>query len=123
MPGGLDSFLGTWFKDGRELSGGQWQKIAVARSFMRENADILILDEPTAALDAEAESAAFRRFQELTVGKTSLIISHRFPVARLADHIVVIERGEIREEGTHQQLVSKAGRYAELFALQAKGYA
>jgi len=123
MPEGLNSFLGTWFKDGRELSGGQWQKIAVARSFMREDADILILDEPTAALDAEAESLAFRRFQELTVGKTSLIISHRFPVARLADHIVVIERGMIQEEGTHVQLVSKAGRYAELFALQAKGYA
>ncbi|MGZ3713680.1 MAG: ABC transporter ATP-binding protein, partial [Bdellovibrionota bacterium] len=83
---------------------------------------ILILDEPTAALDAEAESLAFQKFRELTVGKTSLIISHRFPVARLADHIVVIEHGQIQEEGTHAELVAKNGRYAQLFALQAKGY-
>jgi ATP-binding cassette subfamily B protein len=123
LPDGLNTPLGSWFKQGRELSGGQWQKIAVSRAFMRERADILILDEPTAALDAEAESLAFQKFRELTVGKTSLIISHRFPVARLADHIVVIEHGEIQEEGTHAQLVAKDGRYAQLFALQAKGYA
>ena len=122
MPEGLETSLGTWFRDGRELSGGQWQKIAVSRAFMREEADILILDEPTAALDAEAESRAFQKFQELTVGKTSLIISHRFPVARLADHIVVIEEGRIQEEGSHAELTRAAGRYAELFALQAKGY-
>lgn len=122
LPEGLSTSLGTWFRDGRELSGGQWQKIAVARGFMREEADILILDEPTAALDAEAESQAFQKFQELTVGKTSLIISHRFPVARLADHIVVIENGRIQEEGTHQSLLAANGRYATLFALQAKGY-
>jgi ATP-binding cassette subfamily B protein len=123
MPEGLETSLGTWFRQGRELSGGQWQKIAVARAFMRETADILILDEPTAALDAEAESVAFQKFQELTKGKTSLIISHRFPVARLADHIVVIEHGQIQEEGTHESLTAAGGRYAELFALQAKGYA
>lgn len=123
LPQGLDTPLGSWFKQGRELSGGQWQKIAVSRAFMRESADILILDEPTAALDAEAESLAFQKFRELTVGKTSLIISHRFPVARLADHIVVIEHGQIQEEGTHAALIQKDGRYAQLFALQAKGYA
>lgn len=122
LPDGLDTTLGTWFKNGRELSGGQWQKIAVSRAFMREDADILILDEPTAALDAEAESLAFQKFRELTEGRTSLIISHRFPVARLADHIVVIEHGEIREEGSHAELVKAGGRYAQLFALQASGY-
>jgi ATP-binding cassette subfamily B protein len=122
LPEGLETFLGTWFRKGRELSGGQWQKIAVARAFMREAADILILDEPTAALDAEAESLAFQKFKELTIGKTSLIISHRFPVARLADHIVVIEHGVIQEEGSHEFLMAAHGRYAELFALQAHGY-
>lgn len=122
MPEGLATSLGNWFKSGRELSGGQWQKIAVSRAFMRESADILILDEPTAALDAEAESLAFQKFQELTVGKTSLIISHRFPVARLADQIVVIENGQIQEEGRHEHLIAAGGRYAKLFALQAKGY-
>lgn len=123
MPAGLDTSLGSWFREGRELSGGQWQKIAVSRAFMREEADILILDEPTAALDAEAESRAFQQFRELTMGKTSLIISHRFPVARLADHIVVIEQGKIQEEGTHAELTQKGGRYAQLFTLQARGYA
>jgi ATP-binding cassette subfamily B protein len=122
MPEGLETSLGTWFRGGRELSGGQWQKIAVSRAFMRDEADILILDEPTAALDAEAESRAFQKFHELTVGKTSLIISHRFPVARLADHIVVIEQGQIQEEGGHEELTAKGGRYAQLFALQASGY-
>ncbi|MGZ3722779.1 MAG: ABC transporter ATP-binding protein [Bdellovibrionales bacterium] len=122
MPQGLQSSLGNWFKGGVELSGGQWQKIAVSRAFMREDADILILDEPTAALDPEAESAAFQKFHDLTKGKTSLIISHRFPIARLADHIVVIEKGEIQEEGSHAELMSAGGRYAQLFNLQAKGY-
>ncbi len=122
MPEGLKTSLGTWFKGGVELSGGQWQKVAVSRAFMREQADILILDEPTAALDPEAESLAFEKFHELTIGKTSLIISHRFPIARLADHIVVIEMGEIKEEGSHDQLMSSRGRYAHLFNLQAKAY-
>jgi ATP-binding cassette subfamily B protein len=122
MPQGLQSPLGNWFKGGVELSGGQWQKIAVSRAFMREDADILILDEPTAALDPEAESLAFEKFHELTKGKTSLIISHRFPIARLADHIVVIEKGEIQEEGSHISLMQAEGRYSQLFKLQAKGY-
>ncbi len=122
LPQGLSTPLGNWFKDGRELSGGQWQKVAVARAFMRDKADILILDEPTAALDAEAESLAFQKFRELTIGKTSLIISHRFPVARLADHILVIEQGKILESGSHSELIQANGRYAHLFTLQASGY-
>ncbi len=122
MPDGLKTSLGTWFKGGVELSGGQWQKIAVSRAFMRDKADILILDEPTAALDPEAESLAFEKFHDLTIGKTSLIISHRFPIARLADHIVVIEEGQIKEEGSHEELVTAKGRYARLFQMQAKGY-
>ena len=122
MPKGIDTALGNWFSGGRELSGGQWQKIAVSRAFIRENADILILDEPTAALDAEAESQAYEHFQALTKGKTSLIISHRFPLARLADHIIVLENGEIMEEGSHAELIAANQRYANLFQTQAKGY-
>jgi ATP-binding cassette subfamily B protein len=122
LPEGLQTSLGSWFKGGRELSGGQWQKVAISRAFMREGADILILDEPTAALDPEAESRAFQKFQELIRGKTSLVISHRFPLARLADHVVVMEKGKIIEEGTHVQLMQAAGKYATLFALQAQGY-
>lgn len=122
LPAGLKTSLGTWFKDGVEISGGQWQKVALSRAFMREEADILILDEPTAALDAEAESQAFERFHQLTLGKTSLIISHRFPIARLADHIIVIEQGSIQEQGTHDELVKNNGRYSQLFKLQAQGY-
>jgi len=122
VPQGLKTPLGNWFLKGVELSGGQWQKVAVSRAFMRDEADILILDEPTAALDAEAESRAFQKFHELTVGKTSLIISHRFPVARLADHIVVLEHGQIQEEGSHSELIRAGGRYAKLFELQASGY-
>ena len=110
------------FKDGVELSGGQWQKFALARAFMRESADILVLDEPTAALDAEAEHAVFQRFRELTQGKTSILISHRFPTVRMADRILVIDRGQVVEEGTHESLVIANGRYAHLFALQAQGY-
>ena len=119
---GLETPLGRWFKDGVELSGGQWQKIALARAFIREDADILILDEPTAALDAEAEHAIFERFQLLTRGRTSFLISHRFPTVRMADRILVIEHGKITEEGTHQSLLGAGGRYANLFALQAQGY-
>jgi ATP-binding cassette subfamily B protein len=122
VPGGLDAQLGRWFKDGVELSGGQWQKIALSRAFMREEADILVLDEPTAALDAVAEHAVFERFRALAEGRTTLLISHRFPTVRMADRIVVIEGGTLLEEGTHDELVALGGRYAELFALQAKGY-
>ncbi len=119
---GLETQLGRWFFDGVELSGGQWQKVALARAFMREASDILILDEPTAALDAEAEKAIFDRFRELARDRTSLLISHRFPTVRLADRIVVIEHGRIIEQGNHASLVAAKGRYAHLFALQAEGY-
>ncbi len=122
LPDGFKTPLGRWFLDGLELSGGQWQKVALARAFMREEADILILDEPTAALDAEAEHAVFERFRELTRGRTSILISHRFPTVRMADRIIVIEGGKIVEQGTHDSLVAKQGRYAKLFALQAQGY-
>ena len=122
VPGGLDAQLGRWFKEGVELSGGQWQKIAVSRAFMREEADILVLDEPTAALDAEAEHAVFERFRALSEGRTSILISHRFPTVRMADRIVVIEGGRLLEQGTHEELCALGGRYAELFTLQAKGY-
>lgn len=122
LTGGLDTQLGRWFKDGAELSGGQWQKLALARAFMREEADILVLDEPTAALDAEAEHAVFERFRSLAKGRTTIVISHRFPTVRMADRILVLEGGSIVEEGTHDALIAKKGRYAHLFAIQAEGY-
>jgi len=122
MTGGLDTPLGRWFKDGVELSGGQWQKIALARAFMREEADILVLDEPTAALDAEAEHAVFERFRTLAQGRTTILISHRFPTVRMADRILVLEGGRVVEEGTHAELVAFGARYARLFELQARGY-
>jgi ATP-binding cassette, subfamily B, bacterial len=119
---GMDTQLGRWFQDGIELSGGQWQKVALARAFMRQEADILVLDEPTAALDAEAEHAVFQRFRELAEGRTTIVISHRFPTVRMADRILVLENGRIIEQGTHAQLVASRGRYAHLFELQAQGY-
>jgi len=119
---GLETQLGRWFKEGVELSGGQWQKVALARAFMREEADILILDEPTAALDAEAEHAVFERFQALARERTTIVISHRFPTVRMADRIIVLEGGQLLEEGSHAELVALGGRYAQLFSLQAKGY-
>jgi ATP-binding cassette subfamily B protein len=119
---GLDTQLGRWFKSGAELSGGQWQKVALARAFMREEADILILDEPTAALDAEAEHAVFERFRQLTAGRTAILISHRFPTVRMADRILVLEHGRVIEDGTHAGLLAAGARYAELFRLQASGY-
>jgi len=122
LEGGLDALLGRWFQDGAELSGGQWQKIALARGFMREEADILVLDEPTAALDAESEHAVFARFRELAEGRTTIVISHRFPTVRMARSIVVLDHGTIIERGTHDELVARGGTYARMFALQAEGY-
>ena len=122
LPRGLDTQLGTWFKGGNELSGGQWQKLALARAFMREESDILILDEPTAALDAETEHAVFERFRVLAEGRTTILISHRFPTVRMADRILVLEDGRIAEEGSHAELVARGARYAQLFELQARGY-
>ncbi len=121
LPEGYDTTLGKWFDQGHQLSGGEWQKIALARAFMRD-AQILILDEPTAALDAQAEYEIFARMKELTVGKTALFISHRFSTVRLADRIMVLEGGAIIENGSHDELLLQNGRYAELFNLQAASY-
>ncbi|GJM13356.1 MAG: ABC transporter permease [Pseudohongiella sp.] len=122
LPEKYQTQLGTWFKNGKELSGGQWQKIALSRAFMRSKADILILDEPTAAIDARAEAEIFAHFGELTDNRISIIISHRFSTVRMADHIIVLEKAEIMEQGSHQQLLDLDGQYATLFHLQAKGY-
>lgn len=123
LPSGLDTALGRWFKqEGVELSGGQWQRVALARAFMREEADILVLDEPTAALDAEAEQAVYERFRALAKGRTTVLISHRFPTVRAADRILVLEGGEVVEQGSHAELLAQDGTYARLFRLQAAGY-
>ena len=120
--GGLDAMLGGWFEDGQELSGGQWQKLALARGFMRDDAEVLVLDEPTAAVDARSEAELFERIKELAKNKTAFLISHRFSTVRMADRILVLENGRILEEGSHDELVARGGKYAALFALQAKGY-
>jgi ATP-binding cassette subfamily B protein len=122
FPAGFETQLGKWFKDGRELSGGQWQKIALARAFMREKADILVLDEPTAAMDARAEAEIFEQFRELARGRIVILISHRFSTVRRADQILVIQHGEILERGSHDELMAQNGHYAQLFLLQARGY-
>ena len=121
LPQGYDQMIGRRFNGGVDLSGGEWQKIALGRAYMRE-AQLLILDEPTAALDARAEYEVFERFKELTQGKTAVLISHRFSTVRMADRILVVENGRVQEIGSHEELLEKAGRYAELFALQAAGY-
>ena len=121
LPGGYDQMIGKRFKNGVELSGGEWQKVAIARAYMRE-AQVLILDEPTAALDARSEYEVFRRFKELSQGKTALLISHRFSSVRMADRIVVLADGQVEAAGTHEELVAQPGRYSELFELQAAGY-
>ena len=122
LPEGFQTQLGTWFKNGKELSGGQWQKIALSRAFMRSKADVLILDEPTAAIDALAEAEIFSHFRDLTSNKISIIISHRFSTVRMADHIIVLEKARIQEEGSHESLLASNGQYAMLFKLQAQGY-
>jgi ATP-binding cassette, subfamily B, bacterial len=121
LPGGYRQMLGRRFDDGVDLSGGEWQKIALARAYMRD-AQVLILDEPTAALDARAEYEVFRRFSELMAGRTGVLISHRFSTVRMADRIVVLRGGEVAESGTHEALVQAGGLYAELFQMQAVGY-
>jgi ATP-binding cassette subfamily B protein len=121
LPGGYDQVLGKRFRTGVDLSGGEWQKIAIARAYMRD-AQLLILDEPTAALDARSEFEVFKRFQELSKGKTVVLISHRFSSVRMADRIVVLLDGAVEAVGTHAELLQQHGRYAELFELQAAGY-
>ncbi|HWL74434.1 MAG TPA: ATP-binding cassette domain-containing protein, partial [Burkholderiaceae bacterium] len=121
LPEGYEQPLGKRFRTGIDLSGGEWQKIAIARAYMRD-AQLLILDEPTAALDARAEFEVFQRFKELSHGKTVVLISHRFSSVRMADRIVVLKDGTVEAEGTHAELLKQRGRYAELFELQAAGY-
>ncbi|AFY46770.1 ABC-type multidrug transport system, ATPase and permease component [Nostoc sp. PCC 7524] len=122
LPQQFQTQLGKWFKSGQELSGGQWQKIALARAFMRTQADILVLDEPTSAIDAQAEFEIFNHFRALTQNQMVFLISHRFSTVRMADKILVIDNGEVVEQGTHEELLAKDGVYARLFMLQAAGY-
>jgi ATP-binding cassette subfamily B protein len=121
LPMAYEQPLGRQFAKGRDLSGGEWQKVAIARAYMRD-ADVIILDEPTAALDAKAEAAVFERFKQLAAGKTALLISHRFSTVRMADRIVVLAEGRVLEAGSHAELLARGGTYAELFELQAAGY-
>jgi len=121
LPQGYEQLIGRRFKQGVDLSGGQWQKIAIARAYMRD-AQVMILDEPTAALDARAEFEVFQRFKELSDNRTAVLISHRFSSVRMADRILVLAGGRIEASGTHAQLMAQGGRYAELFELQAAGY-
>jgi ATP-binding cassette subfamily B protein len=122
LPKGYDTVLGGWFETGHEISAGQWQKLAVSRAFMRDEAEVLILDEPTAAIDAEGEHELFGRFQALAADRTAIVISHRFSTVRMADRIAVLHGGRLQELGSHKELIAHGGRYAHLFGLQAKGY-
>jgi ATP-binding cassette subfamily B protein len=121
LASGYDQMLGRRFDGGVELSGGEWQKVALGRAYLRE-AQLLILDEPTAALDARAEYEVFLRFSELTKGRMAVLISHRFSTVRMADRILVLQGGELVDHGTHEELLERGGLYAELFSLQAAGY-
>ncbi len=121
LPRGYEQLLGRRFEGGVDLSGGEWQKVALARAYLRD-AQILILDEPTAALDARSEYEVFQRFAELTDGRMALLISHRFSTVRMADRIVVLEDGRIAEQGSHRQLIALGGRYSGMFELQASSY-
>jgi ATP-binding cassette, subfamily B, bacterial len=123
LPGGYRQMLGRSFGGGVDLSGGEWQKVAIARAYMRmADAGLLILDEPTAALDPRAEFEVFERFRDLTRGRMSVVISHRFSTARMADRILVLRGGELVEDGTHEELLLFGGLYAELFGMQAAAY-
>ena len=121
LPSKYNQMLGHYFVNGYDLSGGEWQKVALARAYMR-NSEIIILDEPTAALDARSEYEVFQRFSDITDKKTAILISHRFSTVRMADRIIVLDKGQIIEMGSHEELLEKDGRYAELFQLQALGY-
>jgi len=122
LPDGYETQLGRWFHDGQELSSGQWQRIALSRVFMRNDAEILVLDEPTASMDAETETEIFDHFQSLTEDKMVVLISHRFSTVRRADTIVVLNKGRVIEKGSHEELMTLNEEYARLFELQAKGY-
>ena len=122
LPSAYETQLGRWFNNGQELSGGQWQRIALARAFMRSGAEILVLDEPTAAMDSETEAQIFEHFRSLTKDRIAILISHRFSTVRHADQIVVLDEGRIVEHGSHDELIARGGRYAHLFNLQARGY-
>jgi ATP-binding cassette subfamily B protein len=122
LPRGYQTQLGKWFRDGREISGGQWQKVALSRAFMRTHADVLVLDEPTAAMDARAEAEVFEHFRQLAHDRITILISHRFSTVRMADQIAVLDQGRIIEQGSHAELMARGGHYAQLFSLQARGY-
>jgi ATP-binding cassette subfamily B protein len=121
LPKQYEQLLGLRFEGGLDLSGGEWQKVALARAYIRD-AQVVVLDEPTASLDARSEYQVFQRFAELTTGKMALLISHRFSTVRMAERIVVLEKGRIAEQGSHRQLLSLGGRYSDMFELQAAGY-
>jgi ATP-binding cassette subfamily B protein len=121
LPRGYDTMLGKWFADGEELSVGEWQKVALARAFMRD-AQLVVLDEPTSSMDAKAEYAVFQSFRQLASGRTAILISHRFSTVRMADRIYVLKHGSVIEGGTHEELVRVGGTYARLFEMQAQHY-